>query len=142
MKRHGQRPSHRAAGRTRGDGWHDQAKHRRSPHCALDAQIFEEPRDGPSLEPRSLIGAPHRRVPRVVARFYHHHPQARVLHTTVRVTKECTTDSAALMVGVNNKNVDLAHVVIGVKPGADPSDRMPEFDSDIHTLWFGVEHLR
>jgi hypothetical protein len=53
--------------------------------------------------------------------------------------KQHAADAAALVVRVDNENVDFAHVVVGVKSGADPSDRMPALDSDIHAFRFGVE---
>ena len=60
-------------------------------------------------------------MPRVAARFDHHHGHAGCSRPVVTVVHEGVTDAAALKLWVDGQNIHLTHGIFRVDSGADPA---------------------
>src|SRR5690625_3791053 len=119
--------------------FHDPPNPRASGRARSTAQVFEITCHRPTLETGRLVRPPSRSVPRIAPGLDHRHPHPGFCDTPVRVLHQRSTDAAALMIGVDDDHIDLAHVVAGMEAGADPADRSSALGGHIDVLRLAVE---
>lgn len=81
-------------------------------------------------------------VPRIANSFHHHHPHSCVHNPLVRVFREEPPNSSSLVIWIDDKNVDLTHVVLRMNTNTDPSNGLTTVERDVDILGFAVENFR